>query len=506
MFSLIIVDDEEILREGLKEAVPWESWGFRVAALAASGEEGLELFESIRPDVLLTDIKMYAFSGLDLLKAAKEIRPQCEVVLLSGYEEFSFAKQGLELGASAYVLKLNLFDELEETFAKLRCQLDARQEEERRRKEAERENAAAELVKRLRGETSPGEGLSGFYSVATIGAASEERNRLLPEAEKIAAGCGWRVVPIGTKYVAVCIPHVRAAESPEALRTEIHSRLRRLTEPYPDAIAGIGSIVRGAEIEVSYRQAMKMVDYGRLHGGGWGFVYDEIASSLAGEPLEAPKYEDIRLWIDLNRADELLQALERYLTAVVNHLKFAIPDVRLVAMNVLMGLNNRMKESGVETDPDSEIDVLVAALNRMDSIADIRDWLFEVVRRLTGSSVHAERDNGDLFEQAIRLIDRNYQNDISLQGIAQSMYVSPSYFSAKFKEAAGVNFVDYVKRKRVDQAAALLVGTNKKIADIAKEVGYADEKYFSRVFKRVKQLSPQQFREENIRSDQYGSI
>ncbi len=505
MFSLIIVDDEEILREGLKDAVPWESWGFRVAALAASGEEGLERFEAIRPDVLLTDIKMYAFSGLDLLKAAKEIRPQCEVVLLSGYEEFSFAKQGLELGASAYILKLNLFDELEETFAKLRCQLETRQAEERQRKEAQRQSATAELAKRLRGEPSPGEELTGVCSIATIGAISD-RDRLLPELEKIAADCGWRVVPIGTKYVAVCIPHSEPSTNREAARAEIHSRLRRMTDPYPDAIAGIGSAVHGTEVEVSYRQAMKMVDYGRLHGGGRGFVYDEIAPSLAEGPLEAPKYEEIRLWIDLNRTEELLQALERYLTAVVNHLKFAIADVRLVAMNVLMSLNNRMKENGVETAPDSEIDVLVAALNRMDSIADIRDWLGEVVRRSTGTYAHAERDNRALFEQAIRLIDRNYQNDISLQGIAQSMYVSPSYFSAKFKEAAGVNFVDYVKRKRMEQAAALLVGTTKKIADIAKEVGYADEKYFSRVFKRVKQVSPQQFREENIRSDHYGSI
>lgn|GEM_PF-6351062 len=505
MFSLIIVDDEDILREGLKDAVPWESWGFRVAALAGSGEEGLELFEAMRPDVLLTDIKMYAFSGLDLLKAAKEIRPQCEVVLLSGYEEFSYAKQGLELGASAYILKLNLFDELEETFAKLRCQLEARQAEERKRKEAERQSATAELVRRLRGELSPGEELPGFYSVAVIRTVSEP-DRLLPMADKIAVDCGWRIVPLGPKCVAVCIPHARAAANPEAWRAESYSKLRLIADSCPDAIAGIGSAVRGAELELSYRQAMKMVDYGRLHGRGWRFAYEEIAPSLDEAPLEALKYEDIRLWIDLNRTEELLQALERYLAAVVNHLKLAIADVRLVAMNVLMNLNNRMQENGVETEHESEIDVLVAALNRMDSILDIRDWLREVVRRSAGSYAHTNRDNRALFEQAIRLIDRNYKNDISLQGIAQSMYVSPSYFSIKFKEAAGMNFVDYVKMKRMDQAAALLIGTTKKISDIAKEVGYADEKYFSRVFKRAKWISPQQFREENIRSDQYGSI
>jgi two-component system response regulator YesN len=159
-------------------------------------------------------------------------------------------------------------------------------------------------------------------------------------------------------------------------------------------------------------------------------------------------------------------------------------------------LNERLQDKKLDIRQEWEVDVLAALLNGKVGILDIRDWLLSIVRCLDGLYKQADNDSGSLLEQAIRFIDKNYKQDISLQGVAQSLYMSPSYFSAKFKEAAGMNFIDYVTMKRVEQAAALLAGTNKKVIEISREVGYEDEKYFSRVFKREKQVSPGQYRKD----------
>jgi DNA-binding NarL/FixJ family response regulator len=334
MFSLLIVDDEEILREGLKDAVPWESWGFQVVALAGSGEEGLECFARLRPDVLMTDIKMYEFSGLDLLKAAKELDADCEVVLLSGYEDFHFAKQGIALGAAAYVLKLNLFDEAEQVFQKLRSRLEAKQELERSRRDTLRQNAAVELGKRLRGEPSAAEELLGDYSVAVLhapaGSALLGNWRDLDELES-----GWRIAEFGNNIIVACIPRPAFESEGSPPCPDMRQQLRRLMDARADVIAGIGERVPGSAIEVSFRQAMKMVDYGLLHGAARCYAFEETEALLSDKPVEVPKYDDIQLWIDMNQTDALVQALDRYLLAAIGS-KLTIVDVKRVALNVLL--------------------------------------------------------------------------------------------------------------------------------------------------------------------------
>ncbi|ANY69353.1 hypothetical protein BBD42_24870 [Paenibacillus sp. BIHB 4019] len=494
MFSLLIVDDEEILREGLKDAVPWEDWGFQVVALAGSGEEGLECFAHLRPDVLMTDIKMYELSGLDLLKAAKEMDPECEVVLLSGYEDFHYAKQGIALGAAAYMLKLNLFDEAEQIFLKLRGRLEARQELERNQRDALRKNAAVELGNRLRGEPSSAEELIGDYFVAALhtpaGIAS-----LHAELSRAAADLEWRIAEIGKNILVACIPRSASELERDLPWPDAQRQFIQLMDVHTDVIAGIGAKVPGSAIEVSFRQAMKMVDYGLLHGSARRYAFDEMEASLSDKPVEVPKYDDIQLWIDMNHMDSLVQALDRYMLAAIDSMA-TIADVKRVALNVLLRLNERLQDKKLDIRPEWEVNVLAALLNRKVGILDIRDWLFSIIHSLAGVCKRAKNDSGSQLEQAIRFIDKNYKQDISLQEVALSLYMSPSYFSVKFKEAAGMNFIDYVTMKRVEQAAALLAGTNKKVVEISREVGYEDEKYFSRVFKREKQVSPGQYRKE----------
>ena len=124
MYKLIIVDDERRIREGLKNIVDWEKLGFMVTELFPDGQDVIEYLDYVIPDVILTDIKMNHVSGLDVAKYVFEHRLPCKVVLISGYQEFELALQGLKYGAEDYLLKPTEVDKIEATFAKIRSSLD----------------------------------------------------------------------------------------------------------------------------------------------------------------------------------------------------------------------------------------------------------------------------------------------------------------------------------------------------------------------------------------------
>ena len=124
MYKLVIADDERRIRQGLKNIVDWNRLGFEVTELFADGQEVIEYLEYVVPDVILTDIKMNNVSGLEVAKYVYENELPCKVVLISGYQEFDLAVQGIKYGAGDYLLKPTDVDQLEQTFAKIRQQLD----------------------------------------------------------------------------------------------------------------------------------------------------------------------------------------------------------------------------------------------------------------------------------------------------------------------------------------------------------------------------------------------
>ena len=138
MYKLVIADDERRIRQGLKNIVDWNRLGFEVTELFADGQEVIEYLEYVVPDVILTDIKMNNVSGLEVAKYVYENELPCKVVLISGYQEFDLAVQGIKYGAGDYLLKPTDVDQLEQTFTKIRQQLDEKYAQIKKR-DAEKE-------------------------------------------------------------------------------------------------------------------------------------------------------------------------------------------------------------------------------------------------------------------------------------------------------------------------------------------------------------------------------
>lgn len=126
MYTVIIVDDEKTIRDGLTHIVDWKALGYEIVATFGDGEEVIEYLNSMPVDVILTDIKMVHLSGIDIARYVQESGLLCKVVFLSGYREFELARQGMKYGVNDYVLKPSTMEEIQEIFIRIKNSLDDR--------------------------------------------------------------------------------------------------------------------------------------------------------------------------------------------------------------------------------------------------------------------------------------------------------------------------------------------------------------------------------------------
>lgn len=152
MWKAVLIEDEDLLRDGLIRAVPWAELGFEMAGSAEDGLAGLELVERARPDVVFTDVHMAKMNGLAMAEKIRERYPQMFLVFISGYDEFEYARRALKLGAEEYILKPVRLEEVEEALRRI-----AKQLEERREREAEYRELK-KLEEQYRGQREEPEG------------------------------------------------------------------------------------------------------------------------------------------------------------------------------------------------------------------------------------------------------------------------------------------------------------------------------------------------------------
>lgn len=494
MFTLIVVEDEDIVREGLITTIPWEQYGFRAVGSAANGKEGLELYKSLKPDVIMTDIKMPVLDGLELLKAAKAMDPEVQVVLLSGHEEFEFAKRGVEFGAFAYVLKLDLFEELDEVFVRLQLKLEEALKNKKKIKELVDIKISQEILKTLKGKVTSDIPLKGEYNAVAVVWHPVKANR-----EKVVRELNncFLIAARNEEYIVLlCASNSEPRAFDASLTVQIENLKNIFEESFTGGyLVGIGSSRARAEVAVSYKEAMKMVDYGRAARpkGIYSYPYEKGRLKKGDIPLDMPT---LIKFAGLNKKDEVKRLLEECFTRMLETEGYFYSDLRVVFYDVLMCLCKTVKGLETAQAASDNIDYLIGQLNTIDSMRDMKDWFFHAYDTISGRiEAYRKSEYYENFQKVISFIEGNYSSNIRMQEMAELIYMSPPYFSSRFKEIMGLNFIDYLRKKRIDKSAELLVSTNKKIGDIAEEVGYEDEKYFFRIFKNEMQMSPQQYRE-----------
>jgi len=509
MYKVMIVDDEPLIREGLKTIVDWEAHGFRVAGTAADGLDALEKAPEIGPDLIIVDVRMPGMDGLQFIRALQERRPGAppRILILSGHADFEYARQAMTLRAEGYLLKPVDEDELSAALHRLKEALD----DDRRTGNA-KPDAAAWTRERIAAAILSGE--DGQVPEAAIRAADQgggsfELLLVKPlSREEIDAESSARVrreleagfERTGRGFLVSADPYLALVLTEEAGQARAHSAAYREIEA-ACAASGLDFIVVSGgtatsvrELGRPFREARELMsrrfvlEGGRIHG-------PEERRKEAAEPAEAPDLEAAgeRLLLALDAGNaEAASALIDSVGAAMLEADMAEPAIKAGFAQLLTTALGKL----AQTRPEHKASCQSLATEALDIYAEYR--YSGMLNRLLGLVREAAEElrsyGGDQqVQRMIELIRRNYRENLKLESLAEALSYNSSYLGKLFKNATGESFNTYLDKVRIEKAKELL-GEGMKVYQVAERVGYSNVDYFHGKFRKYVGVSPSAYR------------
>ena len=533
MLKVFLVEDEFVIREGLKANIPWEQYGYEFVGEASDGEMALPLIRAAKPDVLITDIKMPFMDGLSLSKIVSSEFPKIKIVIISGYDDFEYARQAIEVGAIQYLLKPITKMTLRKTMLEMKEKIEQESEQRdwqqqfgnemheyeqfaRRRffeKLLQAEMAVKDIYEeaaRLSLEISAESYNLIFFSIRpkNMEGMPGETDWFMAEQDKILYFIlrhpqyilfSWNVnfwgVLVKSESVHVeeltdrCLNHIRQICSPQDARLEWYvavsrpiERLSMLHECYQKVSHYIAYrfIVPGMHIltESTLADYLSVTEEKKIGHVNPSSVDPEIIKDF----LRKGSFMEIH-----DFADSYLQSFQDSLRSRM-FLDYMILSIRYTITAYLDAL-------GIAQDSyNDRIDEYLSGLSlNSETIGEYFVFLLGIAVELRDQK--SDVQSGRILRKAQEYIDVNFSNEsLSLNEVAKEVGVSANYLSAIFSQNMQKTFIEYVTGKRMDRARYLLNTTDRSSGDIAAEVGYKDPHYFSFVFKKTQGLSPREYR------------
>lgn len=532
MLKVIIADDEVKVCKLIHQLVKWESMGLEVSAIVNDGEKALEAIKEIRPDIVITDIRMPGYDGIELIRRAKEIIPNIYFIIISGYSQFEYAQNAIKYGVENYLLKPIKKKELVNTLNKIiekHTSIESDNTEKKELKtmllssgEKAKKNFLAEILfnpavfsENYNIESINKEYYShfqhGFFTIAIIrpflepGDDNEEMMSLLLTKiqgmvkEKLEPLC-YELITIIWEEQIVCLINTDNSELTSIKRQlnkmKIDIANLKVIFQKVNVIIGFGQLtnqftdiysnVEKAQLAIQNRFSQSrsyIIEYNdsfELEGE----VTDIINSTLNLKLLSY--FETIDLDKILNELDGLSVIFEKnsHNSRLIYNCYNELVDI------ILFGLKNYLNRDNL-----FDATWLMRQYNRFYTIEEMFSWLKDWIKEEFNRYMETKRirDNKPI-RLAKQYINDNYDKSISLEEVSSLVGFNSAYFSTIFKKETGENFMDYVIKIRIQNAKNFLLQTDLNIDDIANSVGYSDTKYFTKLFKKKTGLNPTEFR------------
>lgn len=542
MLKTFLVEDEVVIREMIKKMIPWEQYGFELAGEAADGEMALPLILKSKPDLLITDIKMPFMDGLTLCRLVKKELPDIRIVILSGYDDFNYAKQAISIGVEDYLLKpitKNAFIErLEEIHNRYEHEKTQREYYEKFRLEMQEyeKNASRDFFETLVRADSD---LAELYRRAdklNLDIVAEAYNILIftPDTSEgnynsYEACSDWEAEvqdKINTYFlnhpVAILFRHqvfsyailVKGQKDTIEKNTEECAKaiqdIMDQTERRTDWFIAVGkSADRLSMLGHSYRTAVRANSFRYLYDG---HILDYQSLEAQKEnPSDSRREDSVQLrnvninalnpailqkFLSSGLAEEVDDFIRDYFNAIGQEPMGSLVFRNYVVLNVRFSVLSFLKKLGCD---DSEI-----SGQEMENIMDETGKTIEAAVAYCGKILkkaialrdeNAGDQNRSVLKLAVDFIDHNYMDEeISLNKAAHVANVSANHFSALFSQNMGQTFTEYLTDLRMSKAKELLRCTAMRSSEIAGEVGYKDAHYFSYLFKKTQGMTPSEYR------------
>jgi len=517
MFKLIIADDEKWVRTTIKSIIPFEKLDLTLACEAANGIEALELCRQHEPDIMLTDIMMPGLNGLELIREVKNLFPTLRIIVISGYNDFEYAKTAMKYGITDYLLKPVDEDELTQVLDRISSELGMqRQLEKEKDAEKERYKTALPLVcesflnqvvsrnsmtsEKMRSELH-NYGIHFQHSCFTVCVTSldedlnSEDNRNMTDYFKTRLKRSMKryakaVTFSSAQDKALLVSIASGENANEGIQKAFGLCNRLMQKKYGiTASCGVsGSTHQLCMLQELYPNAVEALGV-RFWTGPETLAF--YSPGCLTEDMKLTLSEDMLNKITLNLKMSNLQTAISYVDSISASLKSTRIKPALVKeffwqffQSVIILLNIQLPfirhESVITGIPPYE------RLQRTIFFQSLVDYVKELLQRCF-DFYHDKnpQDNDNLIENAKKIIELNFAGDISLEQVAKHVHLSPAYLSELFKKETGMSFIDYKTIVRIESAKKLLLTPSMNISEVSAKVGYADPKYFSKLFKKI---------------------
>lgn len=520
-FTAVLADDEYSVLEGVKTAIDWESLGIRIAALASNGHEALDAIIKYKPDLAIIDIRMPDLTGIQVIERCRNAGISTDFIILSGYDDFSYAKEAMRYGAKAYLLKPLNSTELTDEICRIFMERTSQSRHSTRRLYQEQFNfnffnnlidgkiLESGIISRMLCDTQLPLSDSSCYVCAFIfeetlssGTGSFSPDPVLKQLNQEFAGekcIFWKHDAkqlIGIFNTSSLIPFHVALRCLESLKNA------GLSLP----LIGVGDTVSGLmECSYSYNRALTALTYQLYDSSSHIFTYETIYSVPPKTRLSDIDYLPLFQYIVKKDRDKIKAYCDEFIDSL---LYVPMPPPNYV-YSLCYALFHQVQQE-FSNFSHGEISEIATArdLYRFKQLSQIRQWLCDSFCQLSefidavygyASSKYAQvQENASKADDPIictakEYIHSNITNHIKIEDIAREVHLSPSYFAIYFKNKTNVNLRDYLLTEKMEYARRVLMNPSASISDVAYDVGYGDYRSFSRAFKNVHGITPSDF-------------
>jgi len=540
MYKVIVAEDETKIRRALLETVQWNKLGFEVIGEAENGRTAFELIKNNQADLLITDVEMPYMNGLELLQAMRENGIDIKTVIISGYSEFRYAVKAIEYGVASYLLKPLEDEKLKQLLLDIKSALDSE-----RKKMIEQENmlesrnikhSSIVLSKVLKDCYKNPEDIeqelnkAGVflndlnYAVFLLSFDDDWVFEQLSEKvrmdilHEIVSGIEnglekYEISSLITEKNEMLVLIQLSQQNPEKQLQDIKEKLidiknfmkaNRVLNSDVSMTIGVSSPATGAaNIKKTYMEAKKAVENRVVLGKNKIISYRDICGSYSKRVIQNFREEEELInYLCGNDKENLNKLIDMCFDEFSVGTDIIVDDVHKLCIEIAVVIEKFIFTQGINMGDIFESNInWLKEVKHFKTIHDIKVWLKEILFKTSNvTKMLQTNDKNQIIEKSREYIKANLMNNIGLNDVADSVYLSPNYFSNTFKQVTGENFSDYIIRLKIEKAKQMIRENQYKIYRIASMLGYQDIKYFSKLFKKEVGVTPAVYREMVLNS------
>ena len=534
MYQILLVDDEALIREQVSENVQWEKYGYELAGSCENGKEALDFIDKTPVDVVLTDICMPFLDGMELSEKLSVNYPNIKIIILSGYDEFEYAKKAIRYGVKEYLLKPITASELGDVLCGLKEEMDKERDAEKNFSQMKVNYHKGQmlvysdvLLNLITGSQSESEsrreldevGVSLEASVYRVAVVEldiyAETDKLDEKLKKESALMAFVLYNISQELVTrfeggeVCqgkdhrtfiLFHSNARsefkQSSERICSNIIDQMNRLMQLSVNI--GLGDCVYAMkDIYKSYEGAEEALDYHYVLGANCVIGRDVVRNEKRKVDIEK-QIDFIMLHTRENDPGKLEESLHE-LEDILRDAMYDRRNAEIILQRIIDEVDGLRKRYGTGDSiswmqKEKIIEEVLSAGKLEEAVEKLCDYCEDTGEKLES----CKNVNGRKYAvQALDYMERNYADcELSLQSVCSYLNISTSRFSSIFKTVTGTTFMDSLSKLRMQKARELLENTDLRNYEIAEKVGYNDPHYFSIAFKKTIGKSPTEYAKE----------